>query len=127
MDAGAARLVVEASSSGKYGYKIHGDRMGRFAMLSVLQMVTQELTAEVFAPDDATKYDASNRVKTAQNRAKIDVLPESDYTQGVSLAKHEALGAYFTAMEKLRDRALAIERMPDDEIFIVPADLIKQL
>ena len=120
-------MVIEASTAGKYGYKIEGDRLGRFAMLSVLQMVGRELTDEVYAGVRKEFEPPSKSDKTAQNSAKIDVEPERDYTDGVSMPKHEAIRTYYEHMEKMRNRILAIDQAPDDETFIVPNDLLRQI
>lgn len=124
---GHVRMIIEASTSGKYGFTAKGDRLGRFAMISVLSMVQRELIDEVYAGVRKEIQPTAKHDKTAQNSAKIDVQPDTDYTDGVSMPKHEAMRTYYEHMEKMRSRILAINQAPDDETFIVPQELLRQL
>jgi hypothetical protein len=124
---GLGEIVVRVTAPGKYAYEIRGDRMGKYNLLSVLQLIQRELVDDVAAGVRRRKQNTTEPDKTAQSAVKIDVEPAEDYTDGVPMPKHEAIATYFKTMEKMRDRILAIEQTADDEMFVVPADLLRQL
>lgn len=124
---GLCELIVRVSAPGKYAYEIKGDRIGKYNLLGVMQLIQKELVDDVYSGVRRTKQTPANTDKTAQNGAKIDVAPDRDYTDGVSMPKHEALRTYFAHLENMRNRMMAIEASPDDELFIVPTEQLQNL
>lgn len=124
---GTANLYVQANRDGKFSYRAEGDRLGKFALLSVLQLVTRDLTDEVYAGISRLKDPMPNADKTAQGSPEMDAPRPEDYTDGVSMPKHEAIQSYLGLMQKLRSRILAMKDTSEDETFVVPTSLINRL
>lgn len=124
---GICELTVRVTAPGKFAYEVRGDRIGKYNLLGIMQLIQHEIVTDVYSGVRRSRQDQTNHDKTAQNGAKIEIEREQDYTDGVSMPKHEAIRTYYEHMEKMRNRILAIDQAADDETFIVPDDLLRQL
>lgn len=112
-----AELTLKVESPGQYAFKLEADRIGKYNLLGVLQIVQAQLTEEIRA---GVEKKTTVPVPYGERRAQP---AEGE----VEMQKDQAIAEIFSTMEKLKQRVLAMKDAPADETFLVPVSLFSQI